>query len=343
MSDVPPPRTHRIGIFGPFILLCLAFAAWSGYWFYVADQVGGRIKAHQQVLVQQGYSIRYDPWRMQGYPFRMFLDLRNVTVIAPSGKGFAAPQLEAEANAYALDKWVLVAPKGLTLYRGRPDGADWGTLAVTGTSLKASVSGLTRPIYSVAIVGSGLSLTPSDPARPFGFSSAESVEAYARPTVGVADSADFLVRVGNARGQPESLTGQLSPDKPLNLHVEGALSHVSAYDSGVTAWRNAGGTVGGFHAQLTAGDLNLDARSDALTFDDSHHVSGRMAIEMSGSFQPLSVLAALHLISAENMTLAKPLIDMTLATQGTQKFALDFHDGGAYIGPLKVSDAPIVP
>ncbi|MEI9906217.1 MAG: DUF2125 domain-containing protein [Asticcacaulis sp.] len=95
------------------------------------------------------------------------------------------------------------------------------------------------------------------------------------------------------------------------------------------------GQVSGFKAQMTAGDLTLFARSDALTFDDNHRLSGHMNIEMSGSFQPLSVLAALRLISPENMTLAKPLIDMTLATQGTQKFPLDFKDGGAFIGPLE--------
>ncbi len=349
MSDAQPRRrTHRLGIFGPFLLVVIAFAAWSGYWFYVAHQIEGRVQSHQDALVQQGYKVSFDPWHVGGYPFRMFVQLNHVTIIAPSGRGLATPRLEAEANAYALDKWVLAAPQGLTLYRGHTEGLDLGTITVAGSSLKASFSGLTQPIYNVAIAGHGLTLTPSDTAHPFVFQTADSVEAYLRPTANITDSADFLLRVTGAHGQPQSLVGDLAPQKPLGLDVEGSLSHFSSFGGAaqgqaVTQWRNAGGQVSGFKAQMTAGDLNLFAKSDALTFDDNHRLSGRMNIEMSGSFQPLSVLAALHLISPENMTLAKPLIDMTLATQGTQKFPLDFKDGGAFIGPLKVSDAPILP
>ncbi len=348
MPNETIPRRHRAGIFAPFTLVVIAFAAWSGYWFYVAHQIETRVQAQQAAWLGQGYQVKYDPWRVGGYPFRMFVQLRNVTVLAPSGRGFAAPRLEAEANAYALDKWVAVAPEGLTLYRGHPGGVDLGTVSVAGSSLKASMSGLTKPIYNVAIAGQNLVLTPSDTAHPFAFSTAGTFEAYLRPTPDKADSADFLLRIADAHGQPQSIAGDLSPEKPLALHVEGTLSHVSAFGGAaqgqaVIQWRTAGGTVSGFKAQATAGDLNVLARSDALTFGDDKRLNGRMDIEMSGSFQPINVLAALRLISPENMTLAKPLLNLTLATQGTQTFPIDFHDGGAFIGPLKVSDAPILP
>ena len=348
MTDETAPRRHRIGIFAPFVLVVLAFAAWSGYWFYVANQIETRFKAHQDALIGQGYQVSLDPWHVGGYPFRMFVQLHNVTVIAPSGRGVAAPQIEAEANAYALDKWVLAAPQGLTLYRGHPGGIDLGTVMVAGSGLKASVSSLTQPIYNVAVSGQNLVLTPSDTAHPFAFSTAGNFEAYLRPTPDKADSADVLLRVADAHGQPQSIAGDLSPEKPLALHVEATLSHVSAFGGAaqgqaVAQWRAAGGTVSGFKAQATAGDLNVFAKSDALTVGDDNRLAGHMDIEMSGSFQPINVLAALRLISPENMTLAKPLLNLTLATQGTQKFPLDFRDGGAFIGPLKVSDAPILP
>ncbi|MEI9906218.1 MAG: hypothetical protein WDN06_21650 [Asticcacaulis sp.] len=66
---------------------------------------------------------------------------------------------------------------------------------MAGSSLKASVSGLTKPIYNVAIAGHDLTLTPSDTTHPFAFQTAESFEAYLRPTANVADSGDFLLRV----------------------------------------------------------------------------------------------------------------------------------------------------
>lgn len=342
------PRRSRIGIFAPTVLLILAFAGWSGYWVYTARQIETRVRDQQNALIAQGYSVSFDPWHVSGYPFRMDVELDHVNVIAPSGHGLAAPKLKAEANAYALSKWVLVAPQGLTLYRGRHDGADWGTISVTGSSLKASASNLDKPIYNIAVAGRGLALTPSDPAHPFAFNSADLIEAYLRPTPTKSDSADFLLRVTGAHGEPQSLTGQLSSEKPLSLHAEGSLSHFSAFGGAaqgqsVASWHAAGGAVAGLHVQMLAGDLNVEAKSDSLTFGPDNRAVGHMDIAMTGSLQPLSVLAALRLISPENMTLAKPLLDMTFATQGTQKFPLDFKDGGAYIGPLKVSDAPILP
>ncbi|ESQ77186.1 DUF2125 domain-containing protein [Asticcacaulis sp. AC402] len=339
----PAKRRSRIGLFAPIVIVVLLALGWTGYWFYVANDVDKRITAHQAQLVAQGYQATVDRRQVTGYPFQMYVAFDNITVIAPSGKGFSARELKAQANAYALDKWVMVAPQGLTLYRGRLDGVDYGKVEVTGRSLRASVSGLLKPIYNVAIVGIDVKLTPSDPTRPFAFTTADKFDAYLRPTLDVADSADFLVTVSGAHGQPKSLIGDFSPEKPMNLHLEGRLNHYAAFNGGVRAWAAAGGTATGVTSQVTAGDLELMLTSDRLTADPDGHLTGKANIEMKGTFNPIDVLGALRLISPENMTIAKPLLNLTLATQGTQKFALDFHDGGAYIGPLKVSDAPVLP
>lgn len=345
ITVTPKPRRHRIGLFGPFIVVLVLIAGWSAYWFYVAHEVEKRIAGHQSVLIEQGYQVSYDPFKVKGYPYRMFVELKNLTVVAPSGKGFTTPDLQAEANAYALDKWVMVTPQGLTLFRGRVDGYDLGKVVVSGKSLRASASGLTKPVYNLAVEGTNLTLVPSDTEHPFAFTSADKFDAYLRPTANVADSADFLMRVSGAHGQPRSFVGDVSPEKPLSLSVEGVLSKFSAFngEGGVKAWGAAGGLANGVKAQMTAGELNLLFHGDGLTSDDTGRLKGQLMFEMSGTFKPLDVLGALRLISPENMTLAKPLLNMTLATQGTQKFTLDFHDGAAYMGPLKVSDAPILP
>lgn len=344
----PRPKRYRIGLFGPTLLCFIAFGAWSGYWFYTKDQITKRVDAQFTALQAAGYTVAHDPYAIRGYPYRMFLELKNVTVIAPSGRGVAAPVFQAEANAYALDKWVMTAPQGLTLYRGHPGGVELGTLAVTGTALKASASGLTHAIYNIALQGTALKLVPSDPTRPFAFTTADDFEAYVRPTKDIADSADMLIRLSGAHGDPHSMVGDLSADKPSSLHVEGVIPQVSAFKGhtfadGLKAWTANGGRVTGFQSQVTAGDLDVRATSDGLGIDDGGHLHGKMKIEMNGAFHPVAVLAALHLISPDNMTLASPLLDMTLSTNGTQKLPLDFHDGGAFIGPLKVSDAPILP
>ncbi|ESQ85922.1 hypothetical protein AEAC466_01710 [Asticcacaulis sp. AC466] len=344
----PQKKPSRIGLFGPFAALLLVFAAWSGYWFYTANQVQARVLAHQKSLINAGYQASFDPVQVRGYPYRMYLDFRNVTVVSPVGRGFSAPVVQAEANAYALDKWIAEAPEGLTLFRGRPAGVDLGKLVITGRSLKASVSGLNHPIYNVALQGVGLTLTPSDPAHPFTFSSAENFEAYLRPNAADSDAADMLIRVIGAKGQPHSLVGDLSPQKPLSLHVEATVNRMKAFQGenfadSLKTWSANGGAIKAYKAKLTAGDLNVFTTADTLTLDTTSHLQGKMNVEMSGTFNPIDVLGALRLISQENMTLARPVLNLTLATQGTQRFVVEFHNGGAYVGSLKVSDAPILP
>ncbi|MGA9658481.1 MAG: DUF2125 domain-containing protein [Asticcacaulis sp.] len=357
-APAPVKKPHRLGLFGPILCLALAFGGWSLYWFHTAGRIEKDIVTQQQGLIKAGYQVRFDPVHIAGYPYRMFAAFKNITIVSPQGRGFASPSLEAEANAYALDKWVVVAPNGLTLYRGHGTGVDLGQLSVTGRSLKASVSGLNKPIYNVALQGVGLKLVATDPAHPFAFDSAELFEAYLRPAVNApateTDSADMLIRLNGAHGQPGSTVGDVSPDVPLSLHVEGTVSHMSAFTGkdfteSLNAWKFSEGQVSGFKGKLTAGDLNLFATSDKLSLDLRRHLEGQMTFELSGSVNPIGILGTLRLISKEDVALASPLITMALTTPGiqtklgTQKFTLDFRDGSAYIGPIKLSDTPVLP
>ncbi|HWU51038.1 MAG TPA: DUF2125 domain-containing protein [Asticcacaulis sp.] len=349
MSDAAPARKHhRIGIFAPAILVALLFAGWSGYWFYTAHRLEAELAAQRDALIKAGYQVSYDPFRIQGFPYRMKADFKNLIVIAPSGRGFAALEAEAQADAYALDKWVMVVPNGFTVYRGHPGGVELGRIVVRGQVLRASVSHIGQPVWNVALQGLGLQLTPSDQTHPFAFASADNFEAYLRPDAQDKDAADMLVRVTGAKGVPNSLVAGLGDGQPLSLHIETTVRKMSAFqgrtfDDSLKSWSAKGGELTGFKAQVQAGNLSLFSHSDGLSLQSDGHVAGHLELDMSGTFKPVEVLGALRIISPENMTLAQPLLDMTLATKDTQKFGIDFRDGGAYIGLLKVSDAPIFP
>lgn len=344
---VKPKRAHRIGIVAPTALVTLAFALWSAYWVYTANQVQARLLGEQKTLIAKGYQASVDPFTVTGYPYRMYVDLRHVTVVSPSGKGFAAPQIVAEANAYALTKWVMVAPQGLTLFRGHPGGVELGKIAVAGSALRASVSSLDKPIRNIAFQGTDLVLTPSDPGHPFLFDRADVFEAYTRADAAQADAADVLLRVDGARGAPGSMAGDFSPGQPVTVHAEGTLTHSSALhgdmSTGLAAWSAAGGQLSGLHLLLKAGDLSLTATSPGLTSDAHARLSGHLDLDLSGTYRPVDALAAAKLISPENLALAKPLLDMALSTGGDQKFGIDFKNGGTYIGFLKLSNAPVLP
>lgn len=348
MSDAVRTKRHRIGIFAPAVLVALLFAGWSAYWLHTAHRLEAEVAKQRDALIKAGYQVSYDPFRIQGFPYRMKADFKNLSVIAPSGRGFAAGEAEAQADAYALDKWVIVVPDGFTVYRGHPGGVELGRIAVRGSALRASVSHIGKPIWNVALQGLGLSLTPSDPAHPFAFSTADNFEAYLRPDAQDKDAADMLVRVTGAKGMPDSLVAGLSGGGPLSLHIETTVAGMSGFqgrtfDDALKSWSAKGGRLTAFKSEVQAGTLSLYSHADALSLQGDGHVAGHLELEMSGTFRPVEVLGALRIVSPENMTLARPLLDMTLATKDTQKFGIDFRDGGAYIGLLKVSDAPIFP
>ncbi len=362
----PTKKTSRWGLFGPVLVLAVLCAAWSGYWFYTAGRIQAQVLQHQKALIAAGYQASFDPIKVTGFPYRMMIDFHRLNIISPNGKGFSAPSVRAEAYAYALDNWVAEAPQGLTLYRGRTGGIDRGKVSVMGAQLKASAFNLSKPVPTVAIEGDDLILAASDATYPLPFTTAKALEFHLRPTANVADSADIMLNFTGAQGQPKSLAGDFGSARALSMQVEGAVSPVSAIrDAGASsAWAAKGGQVSAFRLKLVqgglaalpantfttdcqagsaGGDLNVCASSDLLTPDAAGHVNGKLNIEMAGTFNPIDVLGALNLISPDNMTIARPLLNMTLATQGTQKFAVELHDGGAWIGPLKVSDAPILP
>ncbi|MBP2158046.1 MULTISPECIES: DUF2125 domain-containing protein [Asticcacaulis] len=344
LPPAPPPRKRsKIGLFGPALLVVALAAGWSAYWFYVAHNVETTLKAQQEGLVRQGYRVSVAPYQVSGYPFRVSVNLRNLSIIAPSGRGIDFPELDVAANAYMITKWVAVAPKGATLHRG----GDLGTLAVSGSSLRASLSGITRTVPNIAIEANDLSLVPSNAAKPFTFDSAKKFEAYVRPNAAASNSADVLARVSQAHGQASRFVGDFSPGKPLDMHVEATLNTVTAFQgrdfaTGLKAWKQAG-SVTAFRSELKNAELTVMATSDKLTYDANGKPVGRLNAEMTGTFRPLDVLAAAGLMSRENMTAMAPLLNMTLATVGAQKLAVDFRDGGAFVGPFRVSEAPDLP
>lgn len=196
MTDVPaltpPPKKHsRLGLFLPIGLFLIGALLWSGYWFYTAHQIETRLAEQAKTLTSKGYQVAHAPFKVQGYPFRMFLQLKDVRLIAPNGKGLAVPALEAEASAFALDKWMFVATKGLTLYRGQgADQSDLGQVAVTGDALRVSVSGWTQPLQTIGLEGLNATFTPSKPEHPFVLQSAQRLEGRVTPTKDGVDTVD---------------------------------------------------------------------------------------------------------------------------------------------------------
>jgi len=349
MTEAPPTKRRRIGVFAPTVAVAILIAAWTVWWFIAAQRVEAAFHAQADALAKQGYRVSTAPYSVKGYPYRLAVDLHDVSIVAPTGRGFKAPELDIEANAYNPDKWVLVATKGLTLYRGHDkDGTDLGTLALTGKVLRGSISHLGQAVPDVRLQGMDITAAPSDPAHPFVFDVATLAEAYLRPNAKDGDSADFLVRWTGARGRAPGFAGKISPNAPLDLHVEGTINHVSAFKGvtfadGLAAWKT-GGVASNLIVELKRPDTTLRLSSDALDAGPDNRVEGKVRVELTGAAGPIDMLSSAGILPGDAAEAASPLIDLVMGTNnGPAKLTIDFKKGKAFIGPAKVANAPTLP
>ncbi len=349
MTETEAPKRRHLGVFAPTAAVIVLVIVWTVWWFVAAHRVEAAFHAQADALTKQGYRVSTAPFSVKGYPYRLAVTLHDVNLVAPTGRGFAAPELDIEANAYNPDKWVLVATRGLTLYRGRSkDGADLGTLALTGKVLRASLSHLGQAVPDIRLQGMEVTATPSDPTRPFVFDTATLVEAYLRPNAKDTDSADALVRWTGARGRAPGFTGKVSPGAPLDLHAEGTINHVSAFrgvtfNTGLAAWKT-GGVASNLIVELKRPDTTLRLNSDALDAGADGRVEGKVKVELTGVAGPIDILSSAGVLPGDMANEAAPLLDLAMgANNGPAKLTIDFKKGKAYIGTLKVANAPTLP
>jgi hypothetical protein len=204
MTDAPPTRHKRSGLFAPIGLFLIVLVGWSVWWFVLAGQVRSQLETRVEAMRAGGWDVAYTDMSLSGWPFRVRVGAENVGLTAPSGLGLAAPDLAAEANAWNPDKWVLIASDGLVLTRPGK-----GKVAVGGDGfIRASIHGLTQRWPNVAVEMSKPEFTSHEGAEVFPISRAGKIEAYLRPhlapadTPGVENSVDVLFRLIDAEGRP---------------------------------------------------------------------------------------------------------------------------------------------
>ena len=95
MTDAPTQRPSRAGLYAPFIIVLIALAAWTGWWFYLTRQIDAGLESQSAALRQQGWDVRYADKRIVGWPFRANVKLTHVTIAAPSGHAISAPELSS--------------------------------------------------------------------------------------------------------------------------------------------------------------------------------------------------------------------------------------------------------
>ncbi|CAN5248301.1 hypothetical protein BH10PSE2_BH10PSE2_01400 [soil metagenome] len=356
MTDTAPRRHSRAGLYAPFILVGIALAAWTGWWFYLASQVQGQVAAQAAALRSSGWTVAYGKPSLSGWPFRLRAQADAVSLKAPSGHALAMPVLVAQAGAWNPAKWVLLATDGLTVTR-----AGKGDVLITGQAIRMSIHGLTQRWPNVAIELARPVFTPRPGAEAFPIARAELVQLYLRPhlapagTPGVETSVDMLFRLVDADGRPDGPVQGMAQNGRLSAQIETVVERADqltgADAAGIfAAWTRAGGRFTHVRGELKVGDgaaqSTATLSSERLSAQADGRLQGQIALKAvrplpaiaglarsgSGSVNRLGAGAAAAGVAASSVLPGSPgeNLDLTLV----------FRDGRTFLGPFALAPAP---
>ncbi|MGA0546428.1 DUF2125 domain-containing protein [Brevundimonas sp. VNH65] len=357
----PRRRRGRAGLFAPFILILIAFAAWSGWWVWLSRQVDAQVETRVAALQQAGWTVERERTGVTGWPFRLKLDTGAMRIAAPSGHAVAAPAFAAQASALNPGKWVMVASDGLTLTR-----AAKGDVDITARAIRMSVHGLTQRFPNVALELAEPVFAARTGAEPFPLASAGKVELYLRPHLapagspGAEDSVDVLFRLLDGVGRPGGPIEGLAQNGRLTIQAETVIARADrirgADAAGVlSAWSRDGGRFSALKGEMTAGRSRARLVSEGLSADRDGRLTGVIDLDAvnpypalaglvqasqgqagGGGVNPLGAAAAAAAAAGPAGPAGAPADD----GQSEVKLTLTFRDGRAWLGPFPLAPAP---
>lgn len=348
-------RHSRKGLYLPLIAAVLVVGGWTGWWFWLAHQVETRLAAQEDVWRDAGWTVAHQPASVTGWPFRVRMDVRELSVAAPSGQGVEAPRLLVEAAAWEPLKWVGFAPDGLALVRPGK-----GRVRLTGEALRFSVSHIDQPVPDLRIQLHDVAFTAETGAEAFPLASAELIHFQARPHADaqggvLAGQAAVLFRLIEARGRPSGPVQSLARDGALTLEGQGVIENLPGLSASdplgpVAGWSRSGGALTHVSGRLVAGDSRAVFESPRLAADADGRLAGTLSLSAEGAGEALAGLAsaptgAVDRTGAQAAAAAAGPAPADPETGRPSEAAarpidLVFRNGRAWLGPFALAPAP---
>lgn len=349
-------RARYGGLIVPFVILLVVLVAWTGWWFWLSQQVRQRMDLAAESLRTRGWEVAYSRPELSGWPFRTRLESAHVRLTAPTGHEIAAPRLAAEANAYRPDRWVLAADDGLVLTRG-----DKGKVAVAAPVIRASASGLTQPFPNLALELVEPVFTAHPGAEPFPLERAERIELYLRPGQPREEQAegdavqtalpasqrnvDVLFRLIDATGRRDGPIDFMSRGGLFSLQAETVVENfqgLSGPDAPtlLAAWTASGGRFLDVRGEMQAGDSAARLESDVLSADGDGRLMGTLRLSADRAAPALTGLARSDAVNRTAAVGAAAAAGADEVLTGDVTLEVEFREGRAWLGPFNLAPAP---
>lgn len=282
-ADEPPhppaPYRGRWRIFLPTALLGLAAALWSGFWFVAAHKADEAVGVWLKREAARGRVYDCGERSAGGYPFRIEIDCRNVTVKIPGDGGdivASAPRFVALAQVYDPKRLIgeLTGPVSIA-------SADGGKADLTFAAAQSSARIDDRRFER----GSLVLTAPRLVAGETEIGTASRLEAHLRRTPDGEDGAYDLAA---------SLDGGVSPvldrfslgSGPVAAELQAEARGVPDLEPGpaskrLRAFAEAGGRITVQVARVSRGDVAAEARGE-LALDTEGRANGKLDVTARG-------------------------------------------------------------
>ena len=359
----PRRKPRRLGLFGPFVALLIAAAAWSGGWYWLKGKVEGQMDAVAAQAKASGGELSWKTRTVGGFPFRMDVNLTGARAADGSGWSIEIPDLRGEAYPYSLNHWVFEAPGGATVMRprvgftpvmacapGQPCGNAvpmGGDVSITGQVLRASVVvEKDQPFPRISLEGVKLTFVTPTGADLFWMQSVEHLEAHFRP--GPNDQGALLIRLDGAKPRLTGLVARIAQDKPVNVVWDSTFTRASAlkgrdWPTAIKSWRAAGGLLTiSPSTNILAGDALFAVKSGELGVDGDGRLTGHLDTELKEAPRALAALAQTGAVDPATATAAAVTAATEQDASQTFKALLLFEDGKTKLGPLPLMESPRV-
>lgn len=341
-ETAPSSGPRRIGwrIFAPTALLLVAAAGWSVFWFWAAGRAGEAVDVWMSREAKLGRTYVCGDRSVEGYPFRIEIDCRNVSVrLAAEGGDVSAtaPRFVALAQVYDPKRLIgeLYGPVAAAL----PDGTR-GELSFANARASARMDG--RQVETA-------SLRIETPRLTMGGEEVGTAQAYEAHLRRAPDEPAGTYDVATA------LDGAVSPfldavpvgSGPVSAELQIRANGLDDLRPGpltdrLRRFADAGGVLRVDLAKVTRGDVAAQAKGEGRLdaegrANGSFNVTARGIDGLVKSFMGEDEGGLASLFGAGAKLLGKPA---ELDGKSATTYRLKVDKGRVSLGPIKLTRLP---
>jgi hypothetical protein len=323
------------------VVVLVAAAGYTGYWFYIARQLRAGLEPWAEARRAEGYTVRWEAAAVEGFPAAFRLRFQQPVFGAPMPTPYevSGASIVGEAAPWNLRRWHVSLPQGAHV--AAPVEAASLTLAdLAGDVTLSGAGGAQIDVTAHEVAGgeaaAGLRVGTADariaiPDKP---------AANHRETgLGIAVSLTQLAlphAVAPFGGTVETLA--------LAATLKGALPHGPLARS-LEAWRDDGGTIELENGRLRWGDLAVDA-SGTLALDEALQPTGALTATIRGHNALVDAVTAAGGLQPRDANVAKIFLGLMAKPgpdgQNQLTLPLSLQDDRLYLGPAQIASLPRV-